>query len=57
MNAGVSGVFPILTAQSQAGPFVVFLAIVVLQFTVVLLFFPETSGVSLEDMQHRMGIS
>jgi sugar porter (SP) family MFS transporter len=57
VNAVVSGVFPIFAAQSQSGPFFVFLAIVVLQFIVVLLFFPETSSVSLEDMQRRMGIS
>lgn len=57
VNAVVSGVFPVLAAQSQAGPFVVFLGIVILQFIVVLLFFPETSGVSLEDMQRRMGVT
>jgi sugar porter (SP) family MFS transporter len=57
MNAAVSVAFPILAAQSQAGPFVMFLGIVVLQFIVVLLFFPETSGISLEDMQRRMGIT
>jgi SP family arabinose:H+ symporter-like MFS transporter len=57
MNALISGVFPLLAAQSHAGPFVFFLAMVILQFFAVLLFFPETSGVSLEDMQHRIGIT
>jgi MFS transporter, SP family, arabinose:H+ symporter len=54
MNALVSVAFPVVAAQSQAGPFLVFLVIVLLQFVVVLLFFPETTGVSLEDMEKRM---
>jgi MFS transporter, SP family, arabinose:H+ symporter len=57
MNAVISGVFPLLSAQSQAGPFVMFLVMVVLQFFAVLLFFPETRGVRLEDMQQRMGMA
>jgi MFS transporter, SP family, arabinose:H+ symporter len=57
MNALISGTFPLLAARSQSGPFVVFLAMAVLQFIAVWLFFPETSGVTLEDMQQRMGIS
>jgi MFS transporter, SP family, arabinose:H+ symporter len=55
MNALISAAFPVLAAESAAGPFVVFLIMVVLQFVAVLLFFPETSGVSLEEMQKRMG--
>jgi SP family arabinose:H+ symporter-like MFS transporter len=57
MNALVSGMFPLFAARSESGPFVVFLLMAVLQFVAVLLFFPETSGVTLEDMQRRMGIS
>jgi sugar porter (SP) family MFS transporter len=56
MNALISIVFPVMAAWSQAGPFVLFLGMVVLQFFVVMLFFPETSGVKLEDMQARLGI-
>lgn len=57
INALLSAAFPLLAAQSQAGPFVLFLAMVVLQFIVVLLFFPETRGVSLEEIQRRMGVT
>jgi SP family arabinose:H+ symporter-like MFS transporter len=56
MNALISIVFPIMAAWSQAGPFVLFGGMVVLQFIVVGLFFPETSGVKLEDIQRRLGI-
>ncbi len=51
MNAVVSGVFPMIAARSQAGPFVFFLGMVVLQFFAVWFWFPETRGVSLERMQ------
>jgi MFS transporter, SP family, arabinose:H+ symporter len=54
MNALISSAFPILAAQSQAGPFLLFFVMVVAQFCVVLLFFPETRGVSLEEIQRRM---
>jgi sugar porter (SP) family MFS transporter len=55
MNALISAAFPVLAAESAAGPFVVFLIMVVLQFVAVLLFFPETSGATLEEMQKRIG--
>jgi hypothetical protein len=57
MNAIVSAAFPVFAAQSQAGPFFVFMVMVVLQLLAVLIFFPETSGVRLEDMQQRLGIT
>jgi sugar porter (SP) family MFS transporter len=57
MNALLSIAFPVLAAHTFAGPFYAFLAVVVLQFLVVWLIFPETSGISLEDMQRRLGIS
>ena len=57
MNAVVSQVFPVLAASSHAAPFVFFAAMAVLQFFVVLFWFPETRGVSLEDMQKRLGIA
>jgi MFS transporter, SP family, arabinose:H+ symporter len=56
MNALISIAFPVMAAWSQAGPFVLFLGMVVLQFFVVWMFFPETSGVKLEDIQKRLGI-
>ena len=57
INAMLSVAFPLIAARSQAGPFVLFLAMVVLQFFVVLFFFPETRGVSLEEIQRRMGVT
>ena len=56
MNAVISGIFPLLAARSQAFPFMFFAAMVALQFVVVLVTFPETKGVTLEEMQHRLGI-
>jgi MFS transporter, SP family, arabinose:H+ symporter len=57
MNALISGIFPIMAASSGAYPFMFFSAMMVLQFVVVLLVFPETKGVSLEEMQHKLGIA
>ncbi len=56
MNAIISGTFPVLAKYSRASPFVFFAAMMVVQFFVVLFFYPETKGISLEDMQHRLGI-
>ncbi len=56
MNAIISGVFPVVAATSGAGPFVLFSAMMVLQFFVVLFFFPETKGLTLEQMQKKLGI-
>ncbi len=56
-NAVVSGVFPAVAAFSHAAPFVFFSFMAVAQFFVVLSFFPETKGVSLEDMQKKLGIA
>lgn len=56
MNALISGTFPLLAKSSGAYPFVFFAAMMVVQFFVVLLFYPETKGVTLEQMQHRLGI-
>lgn len=57
MNAVISGTFPAMAARSGGYPFVFFAAMMVLQFVVVLLFFPETKGVSLEEMQRKLGIA
>ncbi len=51
MNALISGTFPLMAAASGAYPFVVFAVMMVVQFVVVLLVYPETKGVSLEEMQ------
>ena len=56
MNGAISLAFPVLAASSGAYPFVFFAAMTVLQFFVVLFFYPETKGITLEDMQKRLGI-
>ncbi len=56
MNALISGTFPLLARSSRALPFAFFAAMMALQFFVVLLFFPETKGVSLEQLQRQFGI-
>lgn len=57
MNALISLVFPVMAASSGAYPFVFFAAMTGLQFFVVLFFFPETKGVTLEEMQKKLGIA
>ena len=56
MNAIIAYTFPQLAKSSGAYPFVLFSAMMVAQFFVVLSFYPETKGVTLEQMQHRLGI-
>src|SRR5216683_2461954 len=57
MNALISGIFPLLAASSGGYPFVFFSFMMGLQFFVVLFVYPETKGVSLEEMQKRLGIA
>jgi SP family arabinose:H+ symporter-like MFS transporter len=54
MNAIISAVFPGLAALSRPAPFAIFAAATVVQFFVVLFVFPETAGVTLEDMQKKL---
>lgn len=54
MNALISGIFPHMAARSGAYPFVFFSLMMVVQFFVVLLVYPETKGITLEDMQKRL---
>ena len=56
MNAVISWIFPVLFAFSHGVPFLFFAAMMVLQFFVVLSFYPETKGVTLEQMQQQLGI-
>jgi MFS transporter, SP family, arabinose:H+ symporter len=57
MNALISGIFPLMAASSGGFPFVFFSLMMVFQFFVVLWLYPETKGISLEDMQKKMGIA
>ena len=57
MNALISWTFPSMAAFSGGYPFVFFSAMMVLQFFVVLFFYPETKGISLEEMQKKLHIA
>jgi sugar porter (SP) family MFS transporter len=57
MNALISWTFPLMAASSGGYPFVFFSAMMVLQFFVVLFFYPETKGISLEEMQKKLKIA
>jgi sugar porter (SP) family MFS transporter len=56
MNALISGIFPVLAQRSGAYPFMFFASMMVVQFFVVLFFYPETKKITLEQMQHKLGI-
>jgi SP family arabinose:H+ symporter-like MFS transporter len=57
MNAIISAGFPAVAAYSKPAPFVFFAAMMLLQWLVVLRFFPETKGVALEDMEEALHAS
>jgi MFS transporter, SP family, arabinose:H+ symporter len=56
MNAIIAGMFPLVAADSHWLPFVFFAAMMILQYFVVLVAFPETKGRSLEAIQAGLGI-
>lgn len=56
MNAIISGFFPLMASSSGGYPFVFFAAMMVLQFFVVLFVYPETKGITLEEMQRGLGV-
>jgi SP family arabinose:H+ symporter-like MFS transporter len=57
MNFAISLVFPYFAVRFGGGyPFVFFAAMMALMFFVVLFTFPETKGITLEQMQHKLGI-
>ena len=53
MNAGISAAFPVVAVYG-ALPFLFFAAMMVVQFFVVLFIYPETKGITLEDMQDKL---
>ena len=55
-NAIISLVFPIMAGTSGAYPFIFFAAMMALDFFLVLFYYPETSGISLEKMEQKLGI-
>jgi SP family arabinose:H+ symporter-like MFS transporter len=56
MNAFIAYIFIQVAKYSWGAPFLLFGVMMVVQFIVVLLFYPETKGVSLEQLQHKLGI-
>ncbi len=55
MNAAISFSFPWFAARSRGGPFLFFAVMTAVQFFVVLAFYPETKGYTLEEMESHMG--
>ncbi len=56
MNAAISFTYPVIAAKSGGYAFLFFSVMTVVQFFTVLFIYPETKGVSLEEMQHKLGI-
>jgi len=56
MSAIIAGVFPAVAARSSAYPFVFFAAMMAVQFFVVLMVYPETKQLSLEQLQQQMQV-
>ena len=52
--ATLSNFFPVVAVHSAAGPFIFFASMMVIQFVVVLRFFPETKGFTLEQLQQQL---
>lgn len=57
MNALISWSFPIVASHSKSIPFVFFSAMMVLQLIIVLTTYPETKGVSLEQIEKQLAIA
>ena len=55
-NALISLIFPVMAMSSGAYPFIFFGVMMILDFFIVLFYYPETTGISLEKMQHKLGI-
>lgn len=56
-NAGISYGFPAVASYSRGAPFAFFSAMMLLMFFVVLAYYPETKGITLEEMQRKLGIA
>src|SRR3989475_1084195 len=57
MNALISGTFPLMAASSGGYPFIFFSLMMIVQFFVVLFVYPETKGITLEEMQKKLALS
>ena len=54
MNAIISAIFPLVAKSSGSLPFFFFAAMMLVQFVVVVLVYPETKGVTLEGMEKQL---
>lgn len=52
--ATLSNLFPIVAVRSAAWPFIFFATMMAIQFIVVIRFFPETKGLTLEQLQQQL---
>lgn len=57
MNGLISLSFPVIANYSRGAPFVFFALMMAVQFVVVSTTYPETKGVTLEEMQQRLKIA
>ena len=55
-NVLISLLFPIMAKSPGAYPFMFFAAMMAVDFILVLFYYPETTGISLEKKQHKVGI-
>jgi hypothetical protein len=55
-NGVISQLFPLFAARSTALPFANFAGLMAVQFFVTLTFFPETKGLSLEQLQSKLSL-
>jgi sugar porter (SP) family MFS transporter len=55
-NAIISLIFPVMAGSSGAYPFIFFAVMMAIDFFLILRYYPETKGISLERMQHELGI-
>jgi len=56
LDIAVSWSFPVVAGKAGAYAFGFFAVMMVVQFFMVLKYFPETKGVSLEELQRRLGV-
>lgn len=56
LDAVIAATFPAVAAISVSLPFYFFAAMMLVQFIVVWSYFPETKGVSLEEMERKLGV-
>ena len=54
MNGLITLLFPVASAYSRSLPFTFFAVMMAVQFVVVLTLYPETKGLSLEMLQHKL---